>query len=72
MSYHLRAVHHALKTVQLSGEPVRIMPVYEVHLPIGVTLDGLAGKYGLVTRPDRRQGGVWVERPPLTRAQMAA
>jgi hypothetical protein len=62
-NYHLTAIRHALKTVQLSGEPCKIGGVYEDHLPIGTTLAGLVKEFGLTMKICKSSGAAIIEKP---------
>ena len=62
-NYHLDAVRHALKNVQLSGEPCEIGSVYADRLPIGTTLEGLVNAYGLTMKISKTSGHAIIEKP---------
>lgn len=64
-NYHLDAVLHCLKAVQLSGEPNEISPIYEVNLPPNKTLAGLVSDFGLAMKQSKSTGRWIIERPSL-------
>lgn len=64
-TYYLDAVLHALKTVQMSGEPTEISGIYVVHLPNNKPLDYLVRKFGLTMKMSKTTGRWIIERPPL-------
>jgi len=64
--YHLTAVLHALKTVEISGEPTEISGIYVKHLPNDTTLDYLVRKFGLTMKMSKTTGRWIIERPWLT------
>lgn len=61
--YHLDAVRHALKEVQLSGEPCEIGGVYADRLPIGITLEGLVNEFDLTMKISKSTGRAIIEKP---------
>ena len=69
-NYHLDAVRHALKSVQLSGEPTEISRIYCVNLPGHITLDSLVRAAGLTMKMSKSTGRWIIERPwlPMRRA----
>jgi len=61
--YHYKAVLHALRTVQATGDPVEIGSVYSDRLPLGVTLDGLVQSAGLTMKISKSTGRAIIEKP---------
>ena len=63
MSYHYKAVLHALHVVQATGDPVEIGSIYADRLPLGVTLDGLVQSAGLAMKFSKSTGLAIIEKP---------
>ena len=63
MIYHLNAVRHALKEVQISGKPCEIGSAYADRLPIGTTLQGLVNEFDLIMKICKSSGRAIIEKP---------